>query len=246
MEELHIVTFNLPCFNSGGRLRFAKPDKFDITVQSLQCRRLHFAKPDKLDITVQCRLAGYCPKRNFRTDSNDIREQDCSGISAPASSLEDGRIFFGEEVLLQIADFENRFQDNVDRQSTTIAGPNLSTVTLLLTVIYWLAIGIAIVFLVPRPPLQSHPRCGLTTGGQVCAALHRLFLNLKMIFSRTSVGGNVRLPHADPLPQPSIPTQILRITTQILCMTTRKTLPTTNLHLDHGRFHVSLGFGHYD
>ena len=106
------------------------------------------------------------------------------------SSAEDLH-FFGEEVLLKIADVENRLQDNVDRQSTLIAGPNLSTVTILLTVIYWLAIGIAIVFLVPRPPLQSHPRCGLTTGGQVCAASHRLVLNLKLIFFRRSAGGNV-------------------------------------------------------
>ena len=117
---------------------------------------------------------------------------------SPAEDLH----FFGEEVLLKIADVENRLQDNVDRQSTTIAGQSLSTGTLLLGAIYWLAIVIAIVFLVPRPPLQSHPRCGLTTGGQVCAALHRLVLNLKLIFFRKSAGGNVRLPHANRLPQP--------------------------------------------
>ena len=59
---------------------------------------------------------------------------------------------------------QSRVHFNIARQ--TIAAPSLSEVALLLGAIGSL---VAIAFFIPRPQLQSHPRCGLTTGGQVSA-----------------------------------------------------------------------------
>ena len=83
------------------------------------------------------------------------------------SSAEE-RYLFGEEeggngdIVAQ-----NRVQLNIDRQS--IAAPRPSEVALLL----FGAIGslLLIALLIPRPPLESHQRCGLTTGGQAIALL---------------------------------------------------------------------------
>ena len=107
------------------------------------------------------RMAGHIPLFGLKLD--------------PLSSAENSHLF-GEEgggLLPIIAGAESRLQLNIDRQS--IARPRLSEVALLLGVIGSL---LAIAFLIPRPQLQSHPRCGLTTGGQVCASFRgSLFLN---------------------------------------------------------------------
>ena len=92
------------------------------------------------------------------------------------SSAEESYLF-GEEEASYPTDFqlepiagdvaagaESKLGVNVDRQS--IAGPGLSEVVLLLGALGSLVV---IAFLIPRPQLESHPRCGLTTGGKVCA-----------------------------------------------------------------------------
>ena len=90
------------------------------------------------------------------------------------SSAEESYLF-GEEEAGDPTDFrlepiagdggaESRLNVKVDRQS--IAQPGLSEVALLLGALGSLVV---IAFLIPRPQLESHPRCGLTTGGKVCA-----------------------------------------------------------------------------
>ena len=109
------------------------------------------------------------------------------------SSAEE-RYLFGEEeggegdVVAQ-----NRVQLNIDRQS--IAAPRPSEVALLFGAIGSLVL---IALLIPRPPLESHQRCGLTTGGQVSALFWGNF-SKKILFSGRMLVGlpdwhkNIRL-----------------------------------------------------
>ena len=94
------------------------------------------------------------------------------------SSAEE-RYLFGEEEGGEgdIAVAQNRVQLNIDRQS--IATPRPSEVALLFGAIGSLVL---IALLIPRPPLESHQRCGLTTGGQVSVLLRGNFF-LKHFFS---------------------------------------------------------------
>ena len=93
------------------------------------------------------------------------------------SSAEE-RYLFGEEeggngdIVAQ-----NRVQLNIDRQS--ISTPRRSEVALLVGALGSLVL---IALLIPRPPLESHQRCGLTTGGQVSASFWGNF-SKKILFS---------------------------------------------------------------
>ena len=105
------------------------------------------------------RMAGSVPSLDLALDSLSSAEE---------------RYLFGEEeegngdIVAQ-----NRVQLNIDRQS--IAAPRPSEVALLFGAIGSLVL---IALLIPRPPLESHQRCGLTTGGQVSALFWgNFFLN---------------------------------------------------------------------
>ena len=120
------------------------------------------------------KMAGSVPSLNLAVDYLSSAEE---------------RYLFGEEegdggdIVAQ-----NRVQLNIDRQS--IATPRPSEVVLLFGALGSLLL---IALLIPRPPLESHPRCGLTTGGQVSALLRgNFFSKLRYPVFRTNAGGVVR------------------------------------------------------
>ena len=61
------------------------------------------------------------------------------------------------------SDAEDRLELNVDRQTVAGAPP----LNLLPALGLALLVGAALILVLPQQQLQSHPRCGITTGGQV-------------------------------------------------------------------------------
>ena len=84
-------------------------------------------------------------------------------------STQDRNYLFGEdetdfwEANVQ-SDAEDRLELNVDRQ-TVAAGPG--PLNLLPALGLALIVGAVLILVLPQQQLQSHPRCGITTGGQV-------------------------------------------------------------------------------
>ena len=86
-------------------------------------------------------------------------------------SSDDGNFLFGEDEIKEPdfraanvhSDVEDRLELNVDRQ--TVVGPGLLDLGQALGLA--LLVGAVLILVLPQQQLQSHPRCGITTGGKV-------------------------------------------------------------------------------